>query len=455
MGENPGIISTKTKKIPSRVKLNYAILVASTTIMATIGANLAKYYTDFVGMSAALFGYAQLAFAFVNSFNDPAIGSWIDKTPHTRRKNKFTWYILLAIPFLLIGMGFQILGQPSWPPVLLFLTVFLGYSIYDSGIAMFGISKGSLIIDASSSDVERSSVESISLVFQTLFGIAGFLLPTYFLTGDSTQTQAILMFVGFAVVGIILYSITASRFRKNAGTLVQLRIDRIEMDRKFIFRRMIHQRSYILYMACAFLIVGIQANNQVFMLYYMDNFLDLESKTITIVSGIFLPIYLITYAIGPTLIKKIGVKSFLLIGQCIAIIGYIGVLMGVTGYLAFGFLLFTSIGGLFWWIANLALFGKVFDEFESQYGKIDKGVFMGINAIFASPASSIVFFIFSLIIDAYEYDGLATIQTAHAKLGLRLGIGLLSLAFNVVALILILFMPKWNEINKDSKNHDN
>ncbi len=309
---------------------------------------------------------------------------------------------------------------------------------------MFGISKGNIIIEGSSSDKERSSIESVSLIFQTIFGVAAFLLPTYFLTNDdATQTQALLMFIGVGVVGVIFYIFSALGFRKSTKSVIPNESPKIMKNYGKTMKLMLKQRSYILYILCGILIVGVQANSQTFMTFYLDNYLNIQEGTIMIISGVFFPIYLIAYIIGPSLVKKIGIKGFLIIGQIITIAGYAGVLLGFTGYYAYASLALSSIGGLFWWIANLALFGKIFDEFEEKHGKIKKSVFFGINAIFSSPAPSIVFFVFSIIIDSYGFNDLWDVQTFDGKIGLRLGIGLWPLILIVVALILILFLPNW------------
>ena len=431
-----------TEKIPWRVKVYYGLLATSITLMATIGNNLALYYEDYIEVSLSLIGWAQLAFAVVNSLNDPFIGYLIDRTPQSKGRNKFLMYILLAIPFLFIGLIFQLLGQKSWPPVLIFLTLFLGYAIYDSGIAMFGISKNNIIIEGSSSNKERSSIESVSLIFQTIFGIAAFLIPTYFFTRESSQLEMILMFGGFGVVGIIFYTLSALGFRKSTDSIISKEEPKIMKNYGKTMKSMLRQRSYILFVLCGLLIVGVQANSQTFMIYYLKNFLSIEEGIITTISGIFFPLFLITYIIGPTLVKKIGIKWFLIIGQIITLAGYTGVLFGLVGYFAYFSLALTSIGGLFWWMANLALFGKIFDEFETKHGKIDKGVFMGINAIFSSPAPSLVFFVFGIIVDSMDFN---------TKLGIRIGMGLWPLFLIIIASILVFLLPNWKREGKVGK----
>ncbi len=102
----------ENSKIPWQIKIYYSFLVTAATIMVTIGNNLTKYYTKFIGVPASLLGYTQLAFAIVNSVNDPLLGYLIDRTPGSKGVHKFTWYIFLSIPFFIIGMVFQLLGQP-------------------------------------------------------------------------------------------------------------------------------------------------------------------------------------------------------------------------------------------------------------------------------------------------------------------------------------------------------
>lgn len=95
----------------------------------------------------------------------------------------------------------------------------------------------------------------------------------------------------------------------------------------------------------------------------------------------FLPLFLVTYIAGPYLIKKLEIKFFFMIGVGMNIVGFGGVLLGSTGFLGLlGVSLFT-LGALFWFIAGLAFFGNIFDDYEDRFGKVDKGIFIPINRL--------------------------------------------------------------------------
>ena len=114
-----------------------------------------------------------------------------------------------------------------------------------------------------------------------------------------------------------------------------------------------------------------------------------------------------------------------------------------------GLTLIGSIG------SNLPYSGNVIDEYYDRNGERNQGSLMGIGAILGAPTGSIVIFIFSSIISAFGYVSAPGQQPPVVQIGLRLGIGGVAIIYSVIALILVILMPKLRSQKPSSNELEN
>ncbi|MFX0099654.1 MAG: MFS transporter [Candidatus Hodarchaeota archaeon] len=438
---------SKDKKIPLAAKVNYALMMSGITLMGGIGGNLEKFYTDFLGMVPALFGLAHMLFAIVNAINDPILGYFMDNAPHPEKGNKFSRFVLKAIPVFILGIFFHLLSQPGWNGMILFLCVFLGYSIFDTAGGMHGIAVNSLVIATSDSEADRGSFVGVNMIFQTFSGILIFLLPGYFLTGGSTYPQALGMFIGFGIGGIVLFSIGALILQRRKYPRVESRTKRLWP----LLKRIVRQKSYVFNILISFIITGIAASQMTFYLYFMDGYLGLGNRAIASVNAIMLPVNFLVYGLAARIIKRIGIRNMMVSAVIILFIAYMAVLFPTPGIIGLFIPSLSFLGNTFWWIVAFPYSCNVMDEYADRHGERNQGSLFGVNAIFNAPAGSVVIFIFSSIITAFGYVGAPGEQPPNVKIGLRLGIGGVAVIFCVIAMILIILMPKLRSKKENSE----
>jgi Na+/melibiose symporter-like transporter len=410
--ENSQNTETPRKFAPNK-RITMATMEASTNSMIIIGNKLEKYYTDFIGMSPALFGSAHLLYAIVNSFNDPILGYFFDRSKKKRKISKYKRFLLLAIPLYLLGMILQLAGQPGMNEILLFLCVFLGYSIFDTGYAMTNISTGSIIIRSNTYDSDRAKYVGLRLAIKAVIGVAGFLLPAYFLI-ENVRSEALIMFICFGIVGLAVYSIPAATLDFTDIVIVE---EPTTPEFKRTLRQMLSLKSYVLYMLIAFLITGIVINQESFILYFTDGVLELTSTQAILVSGSVLPFMIGVNLFAGRLIRKFGAVKLGFVVIFLILVGNVAALLDYSMIISILGLSISLTAGTFWWTVRFTLIGQIIDEYSETFGERIEGMFMGIDSIFNAPASSVIVFIFSWIITQYGYDGLAEVQTDHAKLG--------------------------------------
>jgi len=94
-----------------------------------------------------------------------------------------------------------------------------------------------------------------------------------------------------------------------------------------------------------------------------------------------------------------------------------------------------------WWLLVNPMVGDIADKDELKTNNRRDGMFFGTNALITKPASSLIIFVFSAIIQFYGYNSNIDVQSAQAIFGIRLGVGILPLIFLVLALISLYFYP--------------
>ena len=435
--------SKTEKKIPLKTKMNYAVMVAAMTLMGGIAANLEYFYVNYLHLDAWLFGIAHLIFAIINALNDPIMGYFMDKKPPSKKGNKFARFMLISIPFFILGIITMLIGQPSWGSAALIFCVVLGLSIRDTGDAIFSISLNSLAIETSESDSDRGSFVGVNLIFQTFLGIVTFVLPFLLLTKG--YLPALWMFIGFGVGSVVIYTIGAIFVQnKNLPKIVT------HSQKLFpILKRVFKQKTYRYYFGISFLVTAIAANQQGFFIFYLDGVLGLGDQ-MALAMGIMLPLNFLIYIFAGKLLKKLGIRKMLYIAVSLMLVGYTGMLIPIQGI--FGAIIpsVSFLGATAWWITQFPFNGTMIDEYELKYGERNEGTVFGINALVGAPAGSIGLFLFSTIISIpyFNYIKQTGQQLPLAQLGIRIGIAGVAVILLIITLILITKMPKVNSEKK-------
>ncbi|MHA1112311.1 MAG: MFS transporter [Promethearchaeota archaeon] len=438
MDANPNEVLEEEPRFGKKEKLNMAIMESSTASIEVISSKLPIYYTDFIGMSSKLFGRAHLLFAIVNAINDPILGYFMDRAPHKNGVSKYRKFIKATIPVAILAIIIMLMGQPSWPTWILFILVFLGLSLRDTAYAMQGISASSIIIQNEKSDSGRGAYVGLRLTLKAIFAVAGFLIPSYFLTGSKDSTiPPLLMFLGFGIVGIVLFIIPARKV--NPPIKVDFELERKSSMGKVLLR-MLKMKSYVTYIIIAFLISGIALNQELFMLYFADDVMELSGTMTVIVSALVIPLIIGANFSSRYLIKKFGVRKLLIVTTVTLIVTNVTVLLQINNVLSIACLLISVTAGNYWLLIKFPITGIIIDEYASKFGERNEGTFLGVDSIFHAPAISVFLAIFLAIIDKIGYIGTADFQPPVVKQGMLLTMTLMTIIACTIALIVILFL---------------
>jgi GPH family glycoside/pentoside/hexuronide:cation symporter len=199
------------KKVPFKEKLAYGIGDVGNNFLFQIGQlYLLKFYTDILGLPAAIAGLVFLVTKIWDGFVDVSVGAWIDGRKNIGQGGRFRPFMrYAAFPLMLLTIlsvtapDFSLTGKTAW--------AFFTYMIFGVAYSLFNIPYGSMIPAISQNPVERADLAAFRWTGSTtglLLITTGFIpIVTAF---DNMKTGYVAAGTVFALAGLALqwYSYT-------------------------------------------------------------------------------------------------------------------------------------------------------------------------------------------------------------------------------------------------------
>lgn len=195
----------KTAGVPFKEKFAYGLGDVGNNLLFDMGQiYLLKFYTDSLGLPAAVAGMVFLITKIWDGFADIMVGTWIDNRKKIGKRGKFRPFMLYgAIPLALITIvsfttpNFSLTGKTIW--------AYGTYMAFGTIYSIFNIPYGSMIPAMTQNAVERSELAS----FRWAGANTGLLITTVafmpIVTAFSNlQTGYVVAVSVFAFVGLLL-----------------------------------------------------------------------------------------------------------------------------------------------------------------------------------------------------------------------------------------------------------
>ncbi|MCL4482913.1 MAG: glycoside-pentoside-hexuronide (GPH):cation symporter [Bacteroidetes bacterium] len=196
--------AVSTARISFKEKFSYGLGDVGNNMLFDMGQiYLLKFYTDSLGLPAAVAGLVFLLTKIWDGFADVTVGTWIDSRKKIGKRGKFRPFMLYAaLPLALITIvsfttpGFSLTGKTIW--------AFATYMAFGTIYSIFNIPYGSMIPAMTQDSVERSELAS----FRWAGANTGLLIATVafmpIVTAfDSMQTGYVVAATVFAFFGLI------------------------------------------------------------------------------------------------------------------------------------------------------------------------------------------------------------------------------------------------------------
>ena len=439
-------------KVPFSQKAYFGFSIAGVTFISSmIDGAMLKFYTDFILFPALWFGIVQLLFAIINAINDPIIGYYSDRTIPVEGKGKRKIWLYRSIPFLGIGYFLIVFTSPDVPHIAIFILLFIGLALHDTGSAMNGINRGALMITVTDDDNERASLVVVNLVFQTILGIFSYLLILFFITGTTPLPVLYIVFTIVGVIGVGVALLGVRGIKESSKLYCGQTFPKIKQLLKEVFK----SKTFTFYILLQFVMGAVTSTVITFQIFYFEDVVGVAGATVALVSGITLPFTFFAYYLVQVVGQKLGPRKTLMMFITINIVAFLGLLLTRDFILAIICYLIVNMGNAAFWILSTPIFGNVIDEYELKTGNRNEGTFMGINAIFITPNKQIMMFLFTLIISIMGYNGAAAVQTESAVLGIQIGAALVPIILLIIGFLILFFFPlrgeKLKEVKKEIK----
>ncbi len=288
---------------------------------------LLKYYTDVMGVSAALVGTMMMIARFVDAVTDTAMGQLVDRAKDNPKGRFVPWmrrfmgpvalmsFLMYATWFQGMSMGFKIF----W----MFFTYLLWGSVCYTGV---NIPYGSMASAITEDPDERTQLSSWRNIGATLAGtVIGVVLPlVVYYVDDEGYTQlsgmrmtlaALVCSVGAVVCYLICTSFTTERVK------VPQKIEKFGLGK--LVKQLFTNRALISIIVAAIVLLLSQLTMQGMNAYIFPNFYNnATGASIASLVGSVLMLILCFFVIAPVS-RRIGKKELAIIGSCIAVVSFL------------------------------------------------------------------------------------------------------------------------------------
>jgi GPH family glycoside/pentoside/hexuronide:cation symporter len=426
------------QRVSSRQKIYIGLTKSGSDMFSVFFAGaLFGFYVDILHMNPQSYGIVMIIFAVWNAINDPIFGYMSDKKRLDKR-GKRTFFIRLSTPIYFIGYTMFWFAFPSWSQTWLFIFLLISLFIFDTGLTIAGLNISALQTDQTTSTNERTRIMLISMLVSLLpVGIAS-LAPNLVLTSTKlSNIDMSLIFIAGGIVAALFMGFGAYKLKEHS-------LEKEGTEPLPIFaaiKETLKSKSFIFFVIFSFMMNAVTLNLvAIIPLYFKYVFMlnGIEVLIISVVTGV---VYVPLLFVYEKLQKKYGIRNSFFIAIILMIIGCLGLFFAnsiVLMAISYGLCLWMSA---LWWLLVNPLVGDIADEDELKTNNRREGMFFGTNALITKPASSLIIFVFTAIIKFYGYDSHLDIQSSEALFGIRLGLGILPLAFLVFAFIALYFYP--------------
>lgn len=358
----------KNNKVPFIEKIAYGLGDAGCNfIWTTVGSFLTLYYTDSVGISAAVVGTLMLVTRLLDGVSDIGMGAIIDRT-HTRWGKARPWVGLTA-PLMALGlillfnvpMGLSDTGKIVYASITYILLAVVIYTACNLAYC-------TLLSLVAPDPQDRTTLSSVRF-FLTM---AAVLVIVYTTNGLIEAIGWRGMSIVFGLVGMALLLVTFffTKERTNANDdKTQETIPVIESI------KVLFQNKYFVFTAILFIInyAAVNLTNGIGIYYVRDILGDMGAYGTVMAMG-FIP-SLIGLPFFPKLAACFGKWRCLMAGYILQIVGYVIVLLFpssfpllITGLLLKGFGSIPHTAGLFAMVADVVDYG------DWKFGKRVEGM---------------------------------------------------------------------------------
>jgi GPH family glycoside/pentoside/hexuronide:cation symporter len=412
------------------------------------------YYQQIVGLDPGLCGLALFIALLIDAVTDPAVGVWSDGLrSRFGRRHPFMYASSVPLAVCFVGVFMPPTGLSQ---TLLFLWL-LGFAAGTRfAMTLFAIPHQALVPELTKDYDERTSLQTLRLVFAWLFGLMYALLAyAVFLRATEQYPQGLLNpdgYTGFAIWGAIIMVVTtvfsslgtqraALQTQVDESRIQQARLRDLPQDIKTALQSPSY-RSAVLGGLCLWVSFGVNQNLN----NYVNTFLwGFTSEQLTIFIFVLMACAVLALVITRPLAQWLGKKQLIIVTAIVAPLILSGqIFLRLAGLLPgngepilmwiVGGSVFVSYSAM---ILSMIMVGSMIaditDEHELRTGVRQEGLLFSANAFIVKASSGLGVLVSGFVIKLAAFPANATPGSIDPQVVHNLGLftALITLLFGV------------------------
>lgn len=385
-----------------------------------------------------------IIYMIVNSFNDPLLGQLSDRTNREKWGGRRIPYIkygsfIWAATFIMIWFPWSYDNQ-----IIMGIHYIVSICAFDMMLTIVVLCWMALMPEMTSDLDERNKINFLVLLVG-LMGILPFMLigfSTKESSDFSTPPSVIQPFQVLIIVIAIVSTISLLIVAKTSEERPEFRNDEVFSLWKSI-KETIKLKSFRFYVGFGF---ATQLLSSIGLSYLFTYVLILGDPGVALI-GFFAVYIFVGYGSNVVCMKlrpKWGMRKIILIFGLMKSIGTFVIFLWIVNPMTeqliwFGLIWTTFFGGFN--VFTTPLMALSMDEDEVKNGTRREGMFLGMNALFTKPASSIGPIIATIILTAFNYQQGSDIQPDSALLGIKILFFIVPVVFTLIGLVFMYFFP--------------
>jgi len=390
------------------------------------------FYIVEIGLSPWLTGLAVIIYTIWDAFNDPLIGYLTDRPFRFTKKwgRRFPWIIFGFVPmlisFILVFTPPNVNAQEQ--PWIIFGWLTFTLCLFDTCETLFTTNYFSLYPDKFRTNEERRKVSAMSIYIGFIGVVFAALLPPMIVEFGNLGTYLLMALVCISVNFICLFLMLPG-VRDDKDTVENFILKFKEREKEPLFKTLktaSKHKSFVAFLLIYMLYLTLTNMVQGSFYFWIAFIRGGDVSDVLYVMLMFLFGSVAGIPLWYYYNKKSGDNRKTMLYSGIALISltvFFSVIIDFTAFLLLTFIWAMALGGF--WTFYYVVFSDVIDESIAETGIRREGFYHGIRRFFGNLARAIQAFYFAVVLELTGFREGATVQTALAKTGILLLIGII------------------------------